>query len=153
MEPHKGLVKHEPPHSYGDCMRTAIACLLEVHPLDVPHWYEDGLAWEDDDGFSIQHGKMKQWLHDQGLLLIGHAYKCDDEVFPLENVLLNMAVLNPDEFYILAGESKTGCAHVVICQNDEIIWDPSPGNPGIIGPQPHDGYYHVEFLARRLIDA
>jgi hypothetical protein len=38
MTPHKQRFRHDPANGiYGDCWRTAIACLLDIQPEEIPH--------------------------------------------------------------------------------------------------------------------
>ena len=68
------------------------------------------------------------------------AFQCE----PAE-VLTLMKAMNPGVYYMLSGESRTGCNHVVIALDDEIVWDPSLDDSGIIG-RCDDGFTWVEFL-------
>ena len=44
MTPQTQLNKHDPANGvYGDCGRTVIACLLDLHPSEVPHFWDGNL--------------------------------------------------------------------------------------------------------------
>ena len=49
MTPHKQLNRHRPEEGvFGDCYRTAIACLLDLRPQDVPHVADTSTMAEQD---------------------------------------------------------------------------------------------------------
>ena len=138
MIPHKQLFRHDPDSGvYGDCFRTTLACLLDLAPADVPH-FMDGV----DSGKDGTEAANK-WLAQRGLTLISIPYQGE-----LEQILSTIAQLNPGIHYLLCGKSRTGCNHSVICRGDQIVWDPSLDDAGIVGPADH-GIYWVDFLAVR----
>ena len=62
MKFHKQLYRHDPENGvWGDCYRTAWACLLDLEPEDVPHFCE-GFT---DDGAAT--AKLDAWLRERGL--------------------------------------------------------------------------------------
>lgn len=129
---------HNPPHSYGDCQRTAFACLLERDPETIPNfgqWYYDQARWE---------AEMDQWLARNQMSIIRVIYDCS-----LADVLKTQKNSNPGHYYFLSGKSKNGVGHVVIGLDDKIIWDPALDDSGIVSPF-DDGYYYIEFLVPAL---
>lgn len=141
MTPYKQLYRHRPEDGeYGDCGRTVVACLLDMHPSEVPHFFEDDFKVDDPKKFTGLR-KMEAWLRDRGLCVI--RYPFDGEV-TLENLLCQF--VEPGLFYILQGESKNGSDHVVICENGRIVHDPAQDNSGIVGPCPNDGLWWIEFI-------
>lgn len=132
MKYHKQLLKHDPENKvFGDCYRTAIACLLDLHPSEVPHFgenYED-----DDDKFN---DKIDAFLASRSLTRTQVRYECS-----LEDVLTSQRVLNPGVFFLLGGVSSLGCGHIVVGLDDKICWDPSPNDTGeALAPYPGHGY-------------
>lgn len=121
---HKQRFLHKPEEgTYGDCDRTVMACLLNLNPDDVPHW---GIHYDDYAAFE----KMKRdWLATRGLFEQSFAFDCTRERLTeyLGSAFGNVYVL-------LTGTSRTGCHHVVITRNGEIIHDTSLTDAGIIGP-------------------
>lgn len=145
MTPHKQLNRHNPTEGvWGDCQRTVYACLLDKHPSEVPHFL-DGYS-PDDDAEALEH-HIAMWLADEGLVEMQVAF---EGATPLETVLTTMGAWNPGQHWILGGESANGVAHVVICLNDQIVWDTSQNDAGIVGPQPGCGIWIVSMLARKL---
>ncbi len=136
--------RHDPANGiYGDCARTAIACMLEVPRDDVPHFYE----FDGDPDF---YKKMDAWLRDHGLARVSMAFNGDDG---LNSVLSCIGHLNPGLRFLLVGASKTGVNHVVICQDGKIDHDPSITQSGIVGPCEPDGFYWMEFFTpTRFVD-
>lgn len=141
MTPHKQLFRHRPEDGvFGDCQRTAIACLLDIDPAEVPHHHR---TMEDGE----QRRLMDEWLKDRGLALMFLAFAAEPA-----RMLEVMKVSNPGVFYLMSGTSRTGCNHVVICRDDQIVHDPSIDDSGIIGPC-DDGCTYIEFLIPRLMVA
>lgn len=135
----KQLFRHKPEQgTYGDCHRTCIACLLDIEPEQVPHW---GMHYGDSDKFLAA---SQDYLATQGLTAVQSWVKAES----LEQLLDTQALINPDVYYLLTGQSKNGCNHVVICLNDKIIHDPSLDDSGIIGPcdGDKDGWYWIDYL-------
>ena len=136
MTPHKQLFLHDPDNGvWGDCYRTAFACLLDIEPERVPHFCHEGVPAE------IANGLLGEWLKRRRLTYFQVLYPGE---YGLKEILTTMENVNPDVYYILGGKSKSGVAHVVICCNDEIVHDPSRNNNGIVGPD--EGYYWITVL-------
>jgi len=134
---HKQLNLHAPELGvYGDCARTAYACLLGLHPLEVPHFLIDN---PPADEFCK---RQRDWLASRGLTEI--ALPMGAETF--DEVLRTMGCLNPDVHYLVTGMGRAGCQHVVICYGNRLEWDPSRTDSGIIGPC-SDGFFWLGFLA------
>lgn len=136
----KQLHKHNPSEdSYGDCHRTAIACILDKLPEEVPNW---GIHYGDDAMF---FRCAKEYLKTQGL---------QEFTYPitgsLEDVLISTARYNVNIPYMLTGQSPRGFNHVVVCRNDEIIHDPAIEGGGLVGPSLPNGYYWVSVLVKML---
>lgn len=139
MTPHEQLIQHDPKNGqYGDCFRTAIACLLDIEPESVPHFCENGGNAED--------GAFKnadEWLRERhGLCLAAVPMVGEIEV---KDALKHAGFWLRDCHYLLVGQSKTGCNHNVICKNGKVVHDPAPTKPGIIGPC-DDSFYWINFL-------
>lgn len=136
MTPFKGLLQHDPDNGvWGDCYRTAIGCLLDLPPDEVPHFADGGIVPEKTQK------AIQAWLAPRHIALMGFPFLGE-----LADVLRAMKLVNPGVHYLLAGQSRTGVAHVVVARDDRIVHDPSPSNPGIIGPE-DDGFYWVHILA------
>ena len=141
MKIQKQLNRHDPKNGiYGDCHRTAIACVLNMDAVDVPH-FMDGLHNEPGDS---AHEAAEQWLNERGIATITMAF---DGKTPLSDILSTVANVNTRSrpVYILGGESCNGVNHSVVCCDGEIVCDPSIDNSGIIGPC-DDGFYWLTFF-------
>ncbi|HEV7913020.1 MAG TPA: hypothetical protein VGP22_04590 [Albitalea sp.] len=139
---HTQLFRHRPEEQQiGDCWRTTIACLLDKHPSEVPHFL-DG-CWGDA---RQANANTRAWLATQGLSFVEVAY----QACALESILASVSAINPDTYYLLGGNSRTGCGHSVIACNDQIVWDPSIDDAGIVGPM-DDGFYWVTYLIPLLL--
>jgi len=137
MQFHKQLFRHKPEEGQiGDCYRTAIACLLDLEPVDVPHFYEDCWYALRDVG----REKADKWLHDGfGLQTFAFPMQTDS----VELVLRCVATWNPHVRYLLSGTSPRGTTHVVVAEHDQIIHDPAIDGGGLVGPA-EDGLFWVE---------
>ena len=137
MKLSKQLFRHKPAEGvFGDCYRTAIACILGLKPVTVPHEQRQ-LTGDEFQALYLS------WLHRRGLRRINIPMLADDL-----QAALNAANFYSDGLpYIFSGTSRTGVNHSVVGQGPAIIHDPSLTNAGIIGPC-DDGYYWVEFLVR-----
>ena len=166
MTPHKQLLLHDPDNGvYGDCYRTALGCLLDMPPEQVPHFLENLGA--DSTGTEWQAAR-DLWLAEQGYrrLRIGFQPATeaaveiiremvtedggdpDTDVYPagLPGLLQMMGHVNPGIYYLLVGMSSSGVNHVVIGCGDEIVHDPHPSNVGVVAPIEEFGMYEFEFL-------
>ena len=130
----KQLFRHDPDNGvYGDCHRTAFACLLELEPADVPHFNEGGPSVAE---FRLRE---QEWLASHGLYDVHIACRT------LEDALSLLRITNPGVHCLLGGTSRNGCGHSVIACDGEIVWDPAQDDSGIVGPM-EDGYFWLTFL-------
>ena len=146
MTPHKQLVRHDPANGqYGDCERSSIACLLDMHPSEVPHWFDqpfnpDGTV--DDADWQ----KRLDWLASRGLRSIRYSIFPDDKQ-TIDSVLAFVGKRNPDTWYLLLGRTAGGINHVVICKDDSIEWNVS--DQPVTQPL-EDGTFIADFIVRAL---
>ncbi|HWV46987.1 MAG TPA: hypothetical protein VN039_13360 [Nitrospira sp.] len=140
----KQLNRHVPAEDIiGDCYRTTIACLLDKHPSEVPHFGE--LCWDFEkkefrEG-SDMDAEAEKYLQTIGYTLVRVAWVFDS----VQEMLECQEKLNPGVRYILAGRSRNEVNHVVIASDGEIEWDPSQNDSGIIGPC-SDGFYWATYI-------
>jgi len=133
----KQLFRHDPENGvYGDCHRTAYACLLGLPASEVPHFADRG-----DAEFTRRE---KEWLAENGFDIIAIPYPGGTK---LDDILSSLETVNPGIPYILGGTSKNGCGHSVVCHCGRIVCDPSLDDSGIIGPM-SDGYWWVTYLVQ-----
>ena len=131
MTPYIQLNKHDPDNgSIGDCYRTALGCILNIPPQEIPNFVEKE-TWDIDS---------KDWLATQDYHKI--------EISPwnnLDTLLDHMEFYNPNIYYLLLGQSVRGVNHWFVCCNDKIVHDPSGRNGYPIGPADNQ-YYFIEIL-------
>ena len=140
MTPHKQLIRHDPENgAHGDCQRTCIAAILDLHPSEVPHFCDDPTATRQDDHWWEK--RQARWLAERGLAAATIAYSGECS---LSDVMLWTSRQNSTTPMILAGTSSLGCNHAVVVLNGEIACDPS-GN-GIVGPA-LEGVWEISVLA------
>ncbi len=139
MRPQKQRYHHDPDNgSYGDCTRTVFACLLDLDRDVVPHF------GADEPPVHVRSNHERAWLAEQGLVEVTIPYTGE-----LAEILCAFGANNTGMHYMLSGTSRTGCAHVVICRNEKIVWDTSLTDSGIIGPC-SSGYYFISVLAKKV---
>jgi hypothetical protein len=137
----KQLNLHKPEEGvWGDCFRTALACLLNLDPEEVPHFNDRSDGRNDED----VSREVNKWIRKQGLALISVFFTGET---PIEAVLATADYGSFGLPFLLSGTSRTGVDHVVICHRGEIVWDPSQVDSGIIGPMAN-GQWLVEWLVR-----
>lgn len=138
MKPQKQLLRHNPPASYGDCFRTAIAIVLDMDAAEVPHFMDGAASGEDGAA------KAEAFLNARGMTTINIV--CDGSR-PLQAVLDSIAGTNLRQLpvFLVTGTSRNGCAHVVVACNGDIACDPALDDSGIVGPC-DDGYYWLTFF-------
>lgn len=143
MTPYKGIVKHDPENGqWGDCLRTAIGCLLDMQPELVPHFAAAG----DKETDEIVAERVNDWLAKRRLCRITIYFS--GKLSP-EEACSALGAINPGIPYLFSGRSKLGSNHTVIARNGKIIHDPSPLNTGIVGPMDND-FYMIEFIGAKL---
>lgn len=135
MKYQKQAFRHKPEEGqYGDCHRTAIACLLDMPRDSVPNF---GEHYGSVEKF---YKAEREFLESVGLAKVSVVYQGT-----LDQVLTTMGAVNPGAYYILGGTSKSGFGHSVIGRGGKIVWDPHPDEVGIVGPM-DDGYYWVTYF-------
>ena len=135
MTPHKQLFRHDPDNGiYGDCFRTAIACMLDLPVEEVPHFNHDNpggiIGWE----------RVQKWLAPRGLTIYACAYSSS-----VEDVLATFGETNPGMYAMIVGQSPRGTNHNVIALNGKIIHDTAIDGGGLVGPC-DDGYVWINLL-------
>ena len=116
-------VKHNPPETYGDCVRACIATLLDKSGDQVPHFYHDA-----DAVAGLQ--RLTTYLASLGYAPFYSHY---DGSLPLADVLNMMRENNPTVPYMLYGYTVTG-PHVVVAKGDRVVHDPVWIPTGLTGP-------------------
>lgn len=138
----------------GDCYRTCVAMLTGYERDEVPHFVGD--AWkeagrDDPEGFLK---RLDDWLFQHRLYRVQYAWLADPDA-KLEDALSMAKHFSHNICYMLGGLSRTGNPHVVICRNDEMIWDPSTCDSGIVGPMINDegqSVFAIEFFVAAAYD-
>jgi hypothetical protein len=131
----KQAFRHRPDEGvFGDCHRTAIACMLNLPRDKVPNF---GEHWGDPEGFEEA---VRAFLRERELAAVNVVFAA-----PLADVLQTMGAVNPAAYYLLGGTSTTGVGHTVVGHGGRIVLDPSLDDAGIVGPM-DDGYFWITFL-------
>lgn len=111
MKPVICQVKHNPPESYGDCVRACVASVLERD--DVPHFFENG---DGDLAFDL----MREYLSRHGLI---PAYFPISGEAEFSEVGTHMMEHYRDTTYLMFCSNRDG-DHCVVGCNDKMIHDP-----------------------------
>lgn len=130
------LYLHNPPHAYGDCFRTALACLLDCRsPEEVPHFYA-GVGHDDQAAIDEAQDDFDAWLRRRHRL--GLTWRTADvgDVSDMDAWLRHVGELYPDWQHVLVGgRGEFGVNHVVIVRAGRFVWDPRTGDRmSLVGP-------------------
>lgn len=115
MTPVYCQITHNPPETYGDCLRACVATVLDLQSHEVPHFYNDGCSGE------VGTQRLRDWLKSRKQAAFFVAF---DSYMPRNDVVQSVGIMNPGAVYLLFGATKNG-DHVVVCQDGEIVHDPS----------------------------
>lgn len=140
MRLQKQAYQHDPDNGiFGDCYRTCLACMLNMDRDHVPHYVT---TMNPDDWASVVQPKYDAWLAMFGL---------QELAIPVHDADLDQ-ILNFQKtrsaqptVAMLTGRSASGCNHVVLVSDGEIVHDPSIVDSGIVGPC-SDGFYWLTWL-------
>ena len=118
MTPTTCTTTHNPPHSYGDCLRACIATILDLPAEDVPHFADCGVSAHD----TLAHARA--WLKSRSLTIATFAYPGDE---PVADVLEYMSRSNPDAIWMLFGSTSDDQTdmHVNVCRGGKVVHDPA----------------------------
>jgi hypothetical protein len=131
--------EHDPENGvYGDCHKAALASILGLFWEEVPHFMHE-LGPKEGEEFNR---RQDDFLRKRGLTPIIFAVGPDVD---LSRTLEICQTWNPGTYFLLGGESASGCGHTVVCVDGEIVHDPSPKKAGIVGPM-DDGLYWVTYI-------
>jgi hypothetical protein len=139
MIPHHCIVRHNPPDTFGDCLRAAVASILDIDKTtDVPHF--------------LRHGDAERATEElRAYLLLEHRLRLFATMFDasasLEDVFAQMKNINPDVDYLLFCQCGGSGDHVVCCRNDEMTHNPAWDNAAISGPL-SDGTWQIMVMVR-----
>lgn len=131
MKPVFCEVSHQPPFSYGDCLRCCIASILEVTTESIPHPFS-----HDPDSWDSRYEDMLNYLR---IKHKAHLY-----LFRIAKEHLNDFILELRGYAILCGVTDNGTPHAVVVNKSGVIHDPIkpdyPLNASI------DGSFSLMFL-------
>ncbi|RUW39153.1 hypothetical protein EN739_24440 [Mesorhizobium sp. M2A.F.Ca.ET.017.03.2.1] len=131
----KQLFRHAPDKGiFGDCYRTAVACILDLDPDQVPHVHR--LITGAEQGEIID-----RFLAEIGVTRLSIPFTVEGVQAALDSAALWSKGLP----CLFSGTSRNGTGHVVVAHGGKIICDPSQDDSGIVGPM-DDGFYWVEWL-------
>jgi hypothetical protein len=110
----KQAYRHDPANGvFGDCNRTAIACVLGVERDELPHVHRD-MNSEEFEAFT------KGFLADRGLHLISVPVNAPS----VSEAMLFGHMRGGGIPFILGGQSPRGVNHSVVCFSQDDLHDP-----------------------------
>lgn len=116
MTPTMCQVRHDPPHSYGDCLRACIATVMDEPCEQVPHFADNGATPEE----ALR--AAREWLNWRGLTVESFLFPGDETI---SEVLDYMGATNEGVTYLLFGQQRGGGDHVVVCQGGKMVHNPA----------------------------
>lgn len=125
MNPRTCLIKHDPPNSYGDCIKACIGTILDRD--DVPHVFDERIIKDgkpDKDLLILAWIRLRAWLRTLKKTVV---------LFAVDEHAEMMTINNEGIPYILLCSTHRG-DHAVICQNGNVIHDPGWYRSEIKGP-------------------
>lgn len=136
-------VKHDPPRSYGDCLRACIASIMDLDPEHVPHFADMAATGTE------ARASARRWLGLRGLTITAFALDGSESV---QGVLDWMGENNPDTTWMLFGSTTRAPAapadHVVVCQGGKVVHDPA-WVPTSIKRVGSCGYWEIWVVSKR----
>ena len=136
----KQLFLHKPEEGLiGDCFRTCIACVLNLDPEAIPHYYKQLWQGKDINVTPEVREATNNWLSKYGVLFVETPLDATMEQLGtyLKHYYTNM--------YVIIGCNSKNGGHSVVMKNDDYMWDPSIDNSGCVGPM-DDGYYWIGLI-------
>jgi hypothetical protein len=125
----------------GDCYRTCIATILDLHPSDVPHFIGD--TWHEDK--SATESAVNSWLNERGLAKAYFPFPSDCD---LEYVLKFSKNLCPGVPMILSAKHGD-LHHATVIMDGKLVCDPQgrcdERGTGLVPCD--DGMYWVEVIS------
>ena len=125
MKRYQQLIRHDPDNGqWGDCWRTAIACILEIPPENVPHFSDK------DNNFVQAMTHTQQWLKESGLGMIMFYIDINsdepDPVRRLFEIYQNGCTIGMQDgpAFVVWGISERGIGHVVVADRNGFRHDP-----------------------------
>ena len=130
MKYHEQRIKHDPENGlWGDCFPTSLACILDLEPDEVPHFYAGFPDEASDEEYYQKEDEIEDWLDVQGYQRIIIYFSGE---VTLDDILHGFGAKNPDLLYLVTGNTQIDVNHIVICWGEEEIHN--VGNSVITGP-------------------
>lgn len=118
----------------GDCLRAAVASLLGMGRLDVPHFAAIDFGVEEGD---VPEGGNRRHAWWWAMLGWAASLQPSFDVIPCHGDRWPDPDRTDDPLkgcYILSGRSPRGpWNHSVVARAGEVVWDPHPSREGILG--------------------
>lgn len=153
MMPQKQLIKHNPSAGrYGDCYRTCVAIIMDLHADQVPHFCDKNIYTDDAMGT----GACREWLHPQGLGLFQIFFPPDVH---MEQLLHTLGTMSPGVPVIVTGKSSRGVGHCSVALDGKFVCDPHTGEASdapFTGPcEGPDGdvWWWIDVIAKTSMEA
>lgn len=136
---HQAFGHHPEQGVFGDCWRTAVACVLRIERDLVPHAQR---ALDDPVEWAKWTEKVLRGL---GIRQVDMPFTGPEGV-ELPAMIEWAWGIGGGRPFILSGLSPRKVNHSVAVLGPRDVHDPSPGGGGLIAPCEPDGYYWASFL-------
>lgn len=124
-------VKHDPPNSYGDCIRACVASLLSLPTEEVPHFVRDNASG------TVMLQRMRDYLKPLDLVPMINGFPA---TLSADDVLQFMGEHNPGVAFILLSAD-----HAVVCMDGAIAHNPAWVRSALVTP---DDAWHIITLVK-----
>ncbi len=140
MIPAMCRVKHDPDNEqYGDCIRAALATILDLDTEAVPHFAHDNPPAPE------VVRRMREYLAPMGLTIFGVAFPGDG--VSRDELLEYIGRENPEAAGLLFGRTVEDHEHVVVIQHGRVVHNPAWVGCSVVAPG-EDGHWRVMVIAR-----
>jgi hypothetical protein len=133
--------QHDPENGvFGDCLRAALASILELGLRQVPHFVKK--HWDDDEACEQA---VNQFLSKRGFLKLHLPYE------PYLEFLEGQAqITGADCYHLMFGFDYDGNPHACVGLNGQMIHDPHPMRRGFANPPSE---WEIGLMVSRMSDA
>lgn len=138
MKPVTCTVKHNPPESFGDCVRACVASILEMRAETVPHFADDGCNGDE------MMNRIRDFLAPMGLAPVIVPF---DGSASLSDLLL-LWKMNSFESHAILFCRSGGSDHAVVMYDGRVVHNPA-WYAGLIDGPTSSGFWHVLVLVRK----
>lgn len=118
-------------HPKGNCWQTAVACILEVDPEELPSQVDSYYEDKKEDGSIVLRMNYNNPL--QYYLKKHHGLAYVEFYYPEEAFQqITISGLHLMTGTTIRSAQQDGCRHVVVGKDGKVLWDPHPSRAGLL---------------------